>query len=325
MLEPTTVGARVVQPSGTARAVARGVAPMVRIVERTGQWPRLFQAFGRRVVPGARGFGDYRPGEHDVVVATYDKSGTNWVMQIVHQVATLGHGTFRHIHDVAPWPDGPGDDPGIVALDVPTWHGTVTGQRPVKTHLPRPQTPLTDAARYVVVVRDPKDVVVSSYHFIRDVLLGPLMPRPGTWVDLFISEQGLRPSLGSWPVHIDGWWRERHRPNVLVLRYEELAADLAGGIGRVAELMGVGLDPDAAERIRAHSTFDAMRAVADRFSLGPFSPLGAPGGRMIRRGAVGASGELLTRDQRRRIDDHCEQTLARLGSDFPYAELYRGS
>ncbi len=167
--------------------------------------------------------------------------------------------------------------------------------------------------------------MVSSYHFIRDVLLGPLMPQPATWVDVFLSRQGMRPDLGPWPAHVDGWWRARHRPNVLVVRYEELKEDLPGGIRRVADLMGVTLDAEAAERVRAHSTFEAMRAVADRFSLGPFTPLGAPGGRMIRRGGAQTAGELLTPGQRRRIDDHCERALAQLGSDFPYAELYRQS
>ena len=311
-----------VRSSRSARAVAHGIVPLLRLVESTGQWPRLFQAAARRA-PAGNDFGDYLPDEHDVVVATYDKSGTNWMMQIIHQIATSGHGSFEHVHDVAPWPDAPGGPGQAVALSEPTWRGTVTEQRPVKTHLSRSRTPLTDAARYVVVVRDPKDVAVSGYHFIRDIMFGPLMPRPATWVDQFLSDQGMRPSLGPWPAHVDGWWRERHRPNVLVMRYEELKQDLSGGIRRVADLMGVTLDAEATERVRAHCTFEAMRAIADRFNLGPYSPLGEPGGRMIRRGAAGTSRELLTRDQRRRIDAHCEHALERLGSDFPYAQFYR--
>jgi hypothetical protein len=43
---------------------------------------------------------------------------------------------------------------------------------------------------------------------------------------------------------------------------------------------------------------------------------------MMRRGASGSSGELLTPDQQRRIDDHCRSELARVGCDFPYDDLY---
>jgi Sulfotransferase domain len=312
-----------VAPSPRAQALARGVAPALRVVEHLGLWPRLFSTLGR-LAPRPGDFGGYLPGEHDVVVATYEKSGTNWMLQIVHQVATLGHGRFGHVHDVAPWPDAPGGRPSVaVPLEAPTWREAPTGLRPVKTHLPRASTPLTEAGRYVLVIRDPKDVVVSSYHFVRGIALGPLMPSVSTWVELFLSEQGFAPSGGPWADHVAGWWRERHRPNVLALRYEELVADLPGGIGLVADLMGVDLDPDALERVRSHSTFEAMRAVGERFDLGPFTPFGSRQTRMVRRGAAGGSAELLTAEQRRRIDDHCESTLRRLGSDFPYAEVYR--
>lgn len=312
-----------VAPSPRAQAVARGVAPALRVVERLGLWVPLLSVLGR-FVPRPGDFGGYSPGEHDVVVATYEKSGTNWVLQIVHQVATLGHGRFDHVHDVAPWPDAPGGQTSVaVPLEAPTWRDAPTGLRPVKTHLPRGSTPLTDAARYVVVIRDPKDVVVSSYHFVRGIALGPLMPSVDTWVELFLSDQGFAPSGGPWPEHVAGWWAERHRPNVLVLRYEELVADLPGGIGLVADLMGVDLDPDDRERVRSHCTFEGMRAVGERFDLGPFTPLGSRGTRMVRRGTAGGSAELLTDQQRRRIDDHCESALRRLGSDFPYAEVYR--
>lgn len=43
----------------------------------------------------------------------------------------------------------------------------------MKTQLSRGSTPLTDAARYVVVIRDPEDVVVSSYHFVSGIAQGP--------------------------------------------------------------------------------------------------------------------------------------------------------
>jgi len=184
-----------VAPSPRAQATARGVAPVLRVVERLGLGVRLLPVLGR-FVPGPIDSDEYLPGEHDVVVATDEKSGTNWMLHIVHQVATLRHGRLDHVHDVAPWPDAAG------------------GQTSVAVSL---GAPLTDAARYVVVIRDPEDVVVSSYHFVRGIVLGPLMPSVDTWVELFLSEQGFAPSGGPRPEHVGGW-AERHRPNVLALR-----------------------------------------------------------------------------------------------------------
>ena len=184
-----------VAPSPRAQATARGVAPVLRVVERLGLWVRLLSVLGRFVPPPSDS-DEYLPGEHDVVVTTDEMSGTDWMLQTVHQVATLRHGRFDHVHDVAPWPDAAG------------------GQTSVAVSL---GAPLTDAARYVVVIRDPEDVVVSSYHFVRGIVLGPLMPSVDTWVELFLSEQGVAPSGGPWPEHVGGW-AERHRPNVLALR-----------------------------------------------------------------------------------------------------------
>jgi hypothetical protein len=44
--------------------------------------------------------------------------------------------------------------------------------------------------------------------------------------------------------------------------------------------------------------------------------------KMIRKGQSGASSELLTLEQQRRIDDYCRAELKRLGSDFPYDEMF---
>jgi hypothetical protein len=53
-----------------------------------------------------------------------------------------------------------------------------------------------------------------------------------------------------------------------------------------------------------------------------FDPAGSPwarsSGAMVRRGERGSSGELLSADQQRRIDDYWRAELARIGCDFPY-------
>jgi hypothetical protein len=41
------------------------------------------------------------------------------------------------------------------------------------------------------VIRDPKDVFVSSYLFIRDSVYGNAMPSIRTWFNLFLSDRFL--------------------------------------------------------------------------------------------------------------------------------------
>lgn len=100
-----------------------------------------------------------------------------------------------------------------------------------------------------------------------------------TWVELFLSEQGFARSGGPWPEHVAGWWAERHRPDVLALRYEVPVADLPGGIGQLADLMGVDLDPDALE-----SCLTRDRAHGHDLLIGSREPLNCLEGRHGRHG-----------------------------------------
>src|SRR5262245_39729277 len=84
------------------------IGPIARILDRFGRMDRLFRAWNNASMKGQRTanpFKNYVPTKHDVFVATFAKSGTNWMMQIAHQLAFHGRADFDHIHCVVPWPD----------------------------------------------------------------------------------------------------------------------------------------------------------------------------------------------------------------------------
>jgi hypothetical protein len=295
-------------------------APLAHLLGAAIGWPRVLGLAGFRRRAGS--FGDYAATEHDVFAAVYFKGGTSWTMQIAQQVASRGAGRWSHIHDVVAWPDAmhprfavPLSDPGPAAA-------SPTGLRVIKTHLPRPQVPWSPSARYLSVLRDPKDVLVSSYRFVQSIALGPMMPPVSAWLDWFLSD-GF--PWGSWPAHVASWWAERERDNVLVLTFDGLKADLPGSIDRIAELLGVDLSPAERSAIVARCTFEAMKAEDARFGPGMVVPWGRPEGAMMRRGASGGSAELLTPEQQARIDAWCAAELERLGSDFPYSATFGAS
>ena len=45
------------------------------------------------------------PRPNDVFVATYEKCGTTWMKQIMHQLRSGGDMSYRDITDVVPWID----------------------------------------------------------------------------------------------------------------------------------------------------------------------------------------------------------------------------
>lgn len=170
----------------------------------------------------------------------------------------------------------------------------------------------------VVPLRDPKDAFVSSYFFIRDVIFGPLMPSVSIWLWMFC--EGTMPF--SWSAHVDGAWKNRHLSNVLVLTYEDMKQDLAAAVRTIAAFMGVALTRDEFAWVCEKSSFAAMKSMKHKFTPPALSPWAASTRWMLRHGESGGSSELLSVRQQRVIDDHCCADLRRLGSDFPYDEVW---
>ncbi|HZF29320.1 MAG TPA: sulfotransferase domain-containing protein [Gammaproteobacteria bacterium] len=256
----------------------------------------------------------YEPAPHDVFICSYFKSGTNWTMQIAVQIAHRGAAAYDHIHDLVPWPETPPRARYAVPLaDDRPRAAAPTGLRVIKTHLALDRVPYSPAARYVCVVRDPKDVFVSSYHFIRSHV-GFLMPPVWAWLDAYLSPDT---ALGSWAAHLASYWRARDRSNVLFLTYEQMRGDLGSAVDAVAALMGVELTADERVAVVRQSTFAHMKGIENKFETRG-APWSSASGAMIRRGEQRASGEMLSATDQVRVDDYWRAELARMECDFPY-------
>lgn len=275
---------------------------------------------GRGPPEDIEAFRHYTPSKHDVVVCSYVKAGTTWTLQIATQIAFRGEAEFANIHHVVPWPDVPFPpmQKRMIPLGDPSPAAcSPTGLRVIKTHLRKEHVPFTREARYIAVVRDPKDCCVSFYHFLKALALGPAMPSVARWVDGMFSPKFSQP----WAEHLAGYWAARHEPNVLFITYEEMKRDHAGSVRKIAAFMGVDLTPDEVAKVVQLSSFAGMKAVAAKFEPGRVMPWSKDSA-MLRRGTSGGSGELLTPEQQRHIDDYCRAELKRLDCDFPYDEAF---
>lgn len=298
--------------------------PAVWILERLGLTVRVVHWFAGRMhkrMAARNPFRGYAPTHRDVFVATYIKSGTNWMMQLAHQLLTHGNGDYEHIHSVIPWPDttngGPMRHYAIPLQDDSVWKASPEQKRVIKTHFNWELLPYSPDARYITVIRDPKDVFVSSYHFL--VKEGDrTWVSVETWLKLFLSEQF--PMWGSWAANTANYWAERHRPNVLIVSFKSMKRDLGGTVRKVADLLDVRVDDELIERVSEKSSFAYMKTIDDKFSVWKMTPWGY-GRSMIRKGAQGGSAEILTLDQQQQIDEYFIAELRRLGSDFPYEEF----
>ncbi len=269
-------------------------------------------------------FADYTPVSGDIFVSTFSKSGTNWMMQIAHQIAWHGEGEFENIHDAVAWPDSPSSraQKAITPLHSDSIRKmSPTGMRVIKTHLSAHYVPFNDLAKYLIVIRDPKEVFVSSYPFVGS-LAGPIMPSVDVWLGQFLTKYWSMNFGNTWAEHTASYWALRDKPNVLVCSYTKLKQDPEAGIRKVAETLGVELTEEELAKVIHRSSVQYMKSINHKFN--PMGGNSLPWGSnfvMIRKGETGNSSEMISREQQIRIDQHFMQELKDLNSDFPYEEF----
>ncbi len=212
----------------------------------------------------------------DIVIGTWAKSGTTWAQQIVSQLIFNGAEGIPAA-DVAPWVDMrvlPFDDmiAGIEAQ---------THRRFFKTHLPADALPLLPTTKYMYIGRDGRDVSFSWHNHLMvmadwlyeafntppGLACGPLVRPDGDirkWFNGWLAGEGYSADT-FWP-HVQSWWDIRHAPNVMLVHFANLKADMAGEIRRIARFLDIEIDEATWPAIVEHCSFDYMKKNADSLS-----------------------------------------------------------
>ena len=203
-------------------------------------------------------FGLDRAGQHfivysdDTFLVSYPKSGNTWVRfllaNLLHPNETVG---FSNINRLLPAPG-------------------VSSKRFLKT-LPRPRIlkshePFDARFKKVIyLVRDPRDVVVSEYHFnIKKRYIEPNLSLE-QFVKPFLS--GETSSYGSWWEHAASWIGARQgNPAFLLVRYEDLLAEPVRETAKIAAFLGINADEARLQAAVDRSSADRMRKLEQQQS-----------------------------------------------------------
>lgn len=223
----------------------------------------------------------YTPRRDDIVIATASKCGTTWTQQIVSSLI-FQDAIARAIPTVSPWIDARFRGGAEQLFDVLE---AQTHRRFVKTHLPIDGLPFYDQVRYIHVARDGRDAFMSYHHHLTglsraaldsfdqigldDPAVGRLYPkipaRPAQFFRLWISTPAVPGHTEGTPNPsffdlVAGYWAERQRPNVLLVHYNNLKADLDGEMRRIASFLDIAIDETIWPSLVAAAGFESMQA-----------------------------------------------------------------
>ena len=192
----------------------------------------------------------FQPRASDIFISPFPKCGTTWIQQIIHGLRTRGDMSFGEITEAVPWLEM-AYDLGL-DLDAPQ-----PLPRAFKTHSSWHEIP--KGARYIVPIRNPKDVLLSAYHFLE-----------GWWfeagtisVSVFAQNLFIEPR-GYWQ-HLASWWEHKDDDNVLLLCYEEMPADPSRAIRTISAFAGIELDDELLNIVVRQSSLDFMFAHQHQF------------------------------------------------------------
>jgi len=265
---------------------------------------------------------DFEFRDDDIIIATYAKSGTTWLQQIVSQLLFDG-AEGMEVAEMSPWMDLR-IPPSAVKLPLVD---AQTHRRFLKTHLPVDALVFSDKAKYVYIGRDGRDVVWSMYNHHSTAneawydalnntpgLVGPPIEKPPSSVTQYYQDWLADDGHPWWPFweNVRSWWAIRELPNVHLIHFADLKRDMAAEIRKVAEFLEIPINDDVWDSILLHCSFDYMKANATQSV-----PLGGAfwdGGAktFIHKGQNGRWRDTLSAEE---IQEYESRALVELGPD----------
>lgn len=266
----------------------------------------------------ARGLA-YTPDPTDIFISPFGKCGTTWLQQIVHGLRTGGDMDFDEITEVVPWIElahDMGADPDAPQKAAP---------RAFKSHLDWHQIP--KGGRYIVSFRDPVDAMVSLYHFLEGWHFEAGSISLDDFSDYYLDD---REGADYW-THAMSWWGQRLNPDVLLLTFEDMKADLPGTVAQIADFMGIPADSTARDVATRQASFAFMKAHPTKFDdhlLRQARDVACglpPGGAATKvdKGVTGRGATEVSADIRARFDERWAETMDDAFEVEDYVDLLR--
>lgn len=184
--------------------------------------------------------------EGDVFIVSYPKSGNTWTRFLIGNLIYKDGVDFSNIEERVP----------DIYVNSDAVMGKLPSPRILKSHEyfdPRYK-------KVIYIVRDPRDVVVSYWHFAKKQKKISERVTLDSFVDYFI--QGSLDGYGTWGEHVGSWLGSRGgSENMLLLKYEDMLIDTEEELRKVARFVGLCPDAERIYKAREMSSFENMKVM----------------------------------------------------------------
>ncbi|KAM4609920.1 sulfotransferase family 1, cytosolic sulfotransferase 5 [Polymixia lowei] len=265
----------------------------------------------------------FRAFPQDLLIATYPKAGTTWTQEIVDLILNRGDAEMVRrapTHIRMPFLELTSPNPtlsGITQLE------QMEPPRVIKTHLPiqlLPNTFWEAGCKVIYVARNPKDSVVSYFHFDQ---MNMIQPEPGPWPQYLKKFMNGQLGWGSWYDHVKGYWREREKKDMLYLFFEDMKENPAREIHRIADFLGHQLSDDMVTNVVQLTTFAAMREnPMANYSSVPNTIFNRQASEFLRKGEVGDWQNHFSPEENAAFEEHYNKMMA--DCNIPFRFLIKG-
>ena len=231
--------------------------------------------------------------KQDVFIAGFPKSGNTWMQNLIAGVL-FGINTEylpdRLTQELVP------------DIHYKKYYKRYLNSMCFKTH----NLPQKKYKKVIYLVRDPRDVMVSFYHFKKNL---------GLQVDI---ERMIRESSGdlnNWKIHVMEWQKNPFKAEKIIIRYEDLVINPIGELKRITEFLNISRDSEELLRSINGNSFENMRKKENVLGLDNElnKVIQESGSSFFRKGKVGNYKEELSIDLIKTIESKVHNELGYYG------------
>jgi len=227
--------------------------------------------------------------ESDIFIASFPKSGTTWMQNIVYSLVSNGDESFEQISNCSPFfehkktwgENGELADSVITALEK-------TERRIFNTHLLWEMMPKESGkGKYIYIMRHGEDVMTSFFHHMSNQIEGGFERKFSQFFDQ--SMDGSM-AFGKWTDHLKSWWPSDD-DCIFFVTYEEMKKDLRKVVDRLVKFLNIPRTKEEVDLLMERFTVKYMQQAKNKKSgnmqFQPVSVTWKKGFQFVRKGVVG--------------------------------------